>query len=124
MQGFISCASSLKLVVVSSQIVSLSVLGEAVMRERDAQFDNRQPCLDQHDDVISVPDPLSNLMPHTNGSSLCRLKPTSKRPTKNRKPLKLQRVSLKLYPQIDGAAGSYQRVSTVNPLTVTPLLSR
>ena len=62
MQGLISCANSLKLVVVSSRSVSLSVLGEAVMRElmRDAQFDNRQPCLDQDDDVISVPDPLSN----------------------------------------------------------------
>ena len=42
--------------------MSLSVLSEAVMRElkRDAQFDNRQPCLDQDDDVTSVPDPLSN----------------------------------------------------------------
>ena len=42
--------------------MSLSVLGEAVMRElkRDAQFDIRQPCLDQDDDVTSVPDPLSN----------------------------------------------------------------
>ena len=62
MQWFISCANSLKMVVVSSQIVSLSVLGEAVMREkkRDAQFDNCQPYLDQDDDVISVPDPLSN----------------------------------------------------------------
>ena len=62
MQGLISCANSLKLVVLSSRIVSLSVLGEAVMRElkRDAQFDNRQPCLDQDDDVTSVPDPLSN----------------------------------------------------------------
>ena len=40
--------------------MSLSVLGEAVMRElkRDAQFDNRQPCLDQDDDVTSVPYPL------------------------------------------------------------------
>ena len=42
--------------------MSLSVLGEAVMRElmRDAQFDNCQPCLDQDDDVTSAPDPLSN----------------------------------------------------------------
>ena len=42
--------------------MSLSVLGEAVMRElkRDAQFDIRQPCLDQDDDVTSAPDPLSN----------------------------------------------------------------
>ena len=42
--------------------MSLSVLGEAVMRELkcDAQFDNRQPCLDQDDDVTSAPDPLSN----------------------------------------------------------------
>ena len=33
------------MVVLSGRIVSLSVLGEAVMRElkRDAQFDNRQP---------------------------------------------------------------------------------
>ena len=62
MQGLISCTNSLKLVVLSSRIVSLSVLGEAVMRElkRDAQFDNRQPYLDQDDDVTSVPDPLSN----------------------------------------------------------------
>ena len=50
------------MVVLSGQIVSLSVLGEAVVRElkRDAQFDNRQHCLDQDDDVISVPGPLSN----------------------------------------------------------------
>ena len=50
------------MVVVSSRIVSLSVLGEAFMRElkRDAQFDNRQHCLDQDDDVTSAPDPLSN----------------------------------------------------------------
>ena len=49
------------MVVVSSRIVSLSVLEEAVMRElkRDAQFDNRQPFLDQDDDVTSAPDPLS-----------------------------------------------------------------
>ena len=42
--------------------MSFSVLGESVMREltRDAQFDNRQPCLDQDDDVASAPDPLSN----------------------------------------------------------------
>ena len=62
MQELFSCANSLKLVVVSSRIVSLSVLGEAVMRElkRDAHFDNRQPCLDQDDDVTNVPDPLSN----------------------------------------------------------------
>ena len=42
--------------------MSLSVLGEAVIRElkRDEQFDIRQPCLDQDDDVTSVPDPLSN----------------------------------------------------------------
>ena len=42
--------------------MTLSVLGEAVVRalKRDAQFDNRQPCLDQDDDVTSVPDPLSN----------------------------------------------------------------
>ena len=62
MQGLISCAKSLKLVVVGSRIVSLSVLGEAVMRElkRDARFDNHQPCLDQDDDVTSAPDPLSN----------------------------------------------------------------
>ena len=62
MQGLISCANSLKWVVLSSRIVSLSVLGEAVMRElkHDTQFDNRQPCLDQDDDVTSAPDPLSN----------------------------------------------------------------
>ena len=62
MQGLISCANSLKLVVLSSQIVPHSVLGEAVMRElkRDAQFDNCQPCLDQDDDVTSAPNPLSN----------------------------------------------------------------
>ena len=42
--------------------MSLSVLGESVMRElkRDAQFESRQPCLDQDDDVTSAPDPLSN----------------------------------------------------------------
>ena len=42
--------------------MSLSVLGEAVMRElkRDAQFDNRQPCLDQDNDVTSGSDSLSN----------------------------------------------------------------
>ena len=42
--------------------MSLSVLGEAVTRElkRDAQFDNRQPCLEQDGDVTSAPDPLSN----------------------------------------------------------------
>lgn len=42
--------------------MSLSALGEAVMRElkRDAQFDNRQPYLDQDDDVTRAPDPLSN----------------------------------------------------------------
>ena len=42
--------------------MSLSVLSEAVMSELkpDAQFDNRQPCLDQDDDVTSAPDPLSN----------------------------------------------------------------
>ena len=42
--------------------MSLSALGEAVMRElkHDAQFDNRQPYLDQDDDVTSAPDPLSN----------------------------------------------------------------
>ena len=41
--------------------MSLSVLGEAVLSElkHDAQFDNRQPCLDQDDDVTSAPDPLS-----------------------------------------------------------------
>ena len=42
--------------------MSLSVLGEPVMGElkHDAQFGNRQPCLDQDDDVTSAPDPLSN----------------------------------------------------------------
>jgi hypothetical protein len=42
--------------------VSLSVLGVAVARElkRDAQFDNRQPYLDQDDDVTIAPDLLSN----------------------------------------------------------------
>ena len=35
--------------------MSLAVLGEAVMRElkRDAQLDNRQPCLGQDADVTS-----------------------------------------------------------------------
>ena len=34
----------------------LSALGEAVVCElkRDAHFDNRQPCLDQDDDVTNV----------------------------------------------------------------------
>ena len=42
--------------------MSLSVLGEAVLRELkcDAQLDHRQSCLEQDDDVISAPDPLSN----------------------------------------------------------------
>ena len=42
--------------------MSLSVLGEAVLRElrRDAQPDRCQPCLAQDDDVTSAPDPLSN----------------------------------------------------------------
>ena len=42
--------------------MSLSALGEAVMRElkRDVQFDNRQPCLDLDADVTSATDPLSN----------------------------------------------------------------
>ena len=42
--------------------MSLSVLGKAVTLElkRDAQSDNRQPCLDQDADVTSAPDPLSN----------------------------------------------------------------
>ena len=53
---------SLKWVVLSSRIVSLSVLGEAVIRELkgDGQIDNCQPCLDRDDDVTSAPDPLSN----------------------------------------------------------------
>ena len=62
MLELISCANSLKWVVLSGRIVSLSVLGEVIMRKlkRDAQFDSRQPCLDQDDDVTSAPDPLSN----------------------------------------------------------------
>ena len=42
--------------------MSFSVLGKAVTLElkRDAQSDNRQPCLDQDADVTSAPDPLSN----------------------------------------------------------------
>jgi len=50
------------LVVLSSRIVSFSVLGKAVTLKlkRDAQSDNRQPCLDQDADVTSAPDPLSN----------------------------------------------------------------
>ena len=62
MQALISCANSLKWVVLGSRIVSLSVLGKAVMRElkHDARFDDRQPCLDQDDDVTSAPDLLSN----------------------------------------------------------------
>ena len=62
MQDLFSCVNSLKWLVLSSQIVSLSVLGEAVMRELElyAQIDIRQPCLDQDDDVTSAPDPLSN----------------------------------------------------------------
>jgi len=48
--------------VLGLQIVSLSGLIAAASREvkGDAQFDNRQPCLDQDDDVTSAPDPLSN----------------------------------------------------------------
>ena len=62
MLELISCANSLKWVVLSGRIVSLSVLGEVIMRKlkSDAQFDSRQPCLDQDDDVTSAPDPLSN----------------------------------------------------------------
>ena len=62
MQGLFFRSNSLKLVVLSSRIVSLSVLGEAVKRELkyDAQFDNRRPCLQQDDDVTSASDPLSN----------------------------------------------------------------
>ena len=62
MQGLLSCSNSLKLVVLSGRIVSLSVLGEAVMRKLkyDAQFKNRQPYFDQDDDVTSASDPLSN----------------------------------------------------------------
>ena len=42
--------------------MSLSVFSEAVIRElkRDAQFDYRQPCLGQDDDVTSAPDSLSH----------------------------------------------------------------
>ena len=62
MQGLFSCSNRLKLVVLSGRIVSLSVLGEAVMRKlkHDAQFKNRQPYFDQDADVTSAPDPLSN----------------------------------------------------------------
>ena len=62
MQGLIFCANSLKLVVLSSRIVSLSSLGEDDMRElkREEQFDNRQPYFDHGDDVTSAPGPLSN----------------------------------------------------------------
>ena len=62
MQGLVSCINSLKLVVLGSRIVSLSVLSEAVVLELkcDAQFEIRQPYLDQDDDVTSVPDPLLN----------------------------------------------------------------
>ena len=62
MQGLFSCSNSLKLVVLNGRIVSLSVLGEAVIRKlkHDAQIKNRQPYLDQDDDVTSAPDPLSN----------------------------------------------------------------
>ena len=42
--------------------MSLYVLGKAVTLElkRDAQSDNRQPCLYQDADVTSAPDPLPN----------------------------------------------------------------
>ena len=48
--------------VLSSLIVSLSVVGEAVLHELkfDAQLDRRQPCFERDDDVTSEPDPLSN----------------------------------------------------------------
>ena len=38
------------------------MLDEGVIREvkRDAQFEHRQPFLEQDDDVTSAPDPLSN----------------------------------------------------------------
>ena len=62
MQGLFSCSNSLKLVVLSVRIVSLSVLGEAVMRKlkHDAQFKDRQLYFDQDHDVTSTPDPQSN----------------------------------------------------------------
>ena len=62
MQGLFSCSDSLKLVVLSVRIVSLSVLGKAVMckLKHDAQLESRQSYFDQHDDVTSAPDPLSN----------------------------------------------------------------
>ena len=62
MRELIFCANSLKLVVPSSRIVSLSLLGEDVMRElkSEVQFDDRQPYFDHGDDVTSAPDPLSN----------------------------------------------------------------
>ena len=62
MQGLFSCSNGLKLVVLSGRIVSLSVLGEAIMRrlKHDAQLKNSQPYFDQDDDVTSSPDPLSN----------------------------------------------------------------
>ena len=43
-------------------MLSLSILGKSVMCElkRDAQCGNRNPCLDQDDDVTSEPDPLSS----------------------------------------------------------------
>ena len=44
--------------------MSFSVLGKAVTLElkRDAQSDNRQPCLDQDADVTSAPDPVTGLI--------------------------------------------------------------
>ena len=48
--------------VLCGLIVSLTMLDEGVIREvkRDAQFEHRQPFLEQDDDVTSAPEPLSN----------------------------------------------------------------
>ena len=64
----------------SGLTVSLSVLGEAVLRElkRDAQLD-RCALFEQDDDVTSAPDPLSNQSRRKSGASLS-LKLTFKQP--------------------------------------------
>ena len=48
--------------VICGLIVSLNVLSKAPMRElnRGPQFDARQPCSEQGDDMTNAPNPLSN----------------------------------------------------------------
>ena len=62
MQELLSCSNGLKLGVLCGLIVSLTMLDRGVTCElkHDAQFEHRQPFLEQDDDVTSAPDPLLN----------------------------------------------------------------